>query len=104
MEFYLNQKSLPMIRKCINCRAYIKDYKACGLMFVWNAYDYSKKIYMNTGDNLYCPRHTFKNEDVLSQEAVVVEFESINEAMEAINKSKDVKEHKKGNFLDDEEF
>ncbi|MEI8129808.1 MAG: hypothetical protein WCG95_09370, partial [bacterium] len=78
--------------------------KACGLMFVYNAYDYQKKIYMNIGNNPYCLRTTFKNEDVLEQEAVVVEFESIQDAMEAINKSKDVKEHKKSYFIDDEDF
>ena len=97
MEFYLNQKSLPMIRKCASCRFYIKDYQACSLMSVTNAYDYNKKIYMNTGDNLYCESHEFKNEETLKKEAVIVEFDSVLEAMESINKSKEIKVIKSGN-------
>jgi hypothetical protein len=103
MEFYLNQKSLPMIRKCASCKFYIKDYQACSLMSVTNAYDYTKKIYMNTGDNLFCESHEFKNEETLEKEAIVVEFDSVLEAMESINRSKEVKSIKGGNRWDIED-
>jgi len=103
MEFYLNQKSLPMIRKCASCKFYIKDYQACSLMSVTNAYDYTKKIYMNTGDNLFCESHEFKNEETLEKEAIVVEFDSVLEAMESINRSKEVKSIKDGNRWDIED-
>ena len=107
MEFYLKQKSLPMIRKCASCKHYMKEFQACNLMVITNAYDYSKKIYMNTGDNLFCPKHQFKNEEVLKKEAVTVDFETIQDAMESINKAKEVKVLKGGGNrfidLDDED-
>jgi hypothetical protein len=78
----------------------MKDFQACHLMQITNAYDYSKKIYMNTGDNLYCDKHNFKNEETLEKEAIVVEFESVLEAMESINRSKEVKSIKTGNKWD----
>jgi hypothetical protein len=79
----------------------MKDFQACNLMVITNAYDYSKKIYMNTGDNLFCPKHQFKNEEVLKKEAVTVDFETIQDAMESINKAKEVKVLKGGNrFVD----
>ena len=99
MEFYLNQKSLPMIRKCSSCKHYISNYQSCSLMFAYNAYDYDKKIYMITGDNLYCPSHEFKNEEVLKKEAVVAEFNTVHDAMEAINQAREIKEIK-GNGRD----
>lgn len=91
MEFYLNQKSLPMIRKCSSCRFYHQEYKSCGLMRVTNAFDHKKNIFLTTGDNLYCDKHTFKNEAILKQEAIVVEYESIEEAMKVIQQAKELK-------------
>ena len=46
MEFYLNQKSLPMIRKCGNCRFYHKDFNSCSVIKVTNAYDHQKNIFL----------------------------------------------------------
>jgi len=97
MQFYLNQKSLPMIRKCASCKFYMKEFSACHLMQITNAYDYTKKIYMNTGENLYCDKHQFKNEETLANDAIIVEFDSVLDAMESINKSKEVKSVKSGN-------
>ena len=95
MEFYLNQKSLPMIRKCGNCRFYHKEFGSCSLMKVTNAYDHEKNIFLTTGENLYCDRHRFKNEDTLREEAIVVEYESIEQAMAVIKKAKAVKDVKR---------
>ena len=91
MEFYLNQKSLPMIRKCSSCRFYHTDYKSCSLMRVTNAFDHKKNIFLTTGDNLYCDKHKFKNEDILKEEAIVVEYENIEEAMKVIQQAKELK-------------
>ena len=98
MEFYLNHKSLPMIRKCSNCRFYYKDFESCSLIKVTNAYDHKKNIFLTTGDNLYCEKHKFKNEETLKEDAIVVEYESIEEAMEVIKKSKAVQDVKKSTF------
>lgn len=94
MEFYLNQKSLPMIRKCSSCRFYYAEYNSCSLMRVTNAFDHSKNIFLVVGENLYCEKHQFKNEEVLKNEAIVVEYDSIEEAMDVIKKAKEVKETK----------
>ena len=91
MEFYLNQKSLPMIRKCSSCRFYHTEFKSCTLMRVTNAFDHKKNIFLTTGDNLYCDKHKFKNEDILREEAIVVEYENIEEAMKVIQQAKDLK-------------
>lgn len=103
MEFYLNQKSLPMIRKCGNCRFYYKDYQSCSVMKVTNAYDHQKQIFLNVGENLYCERHKFKNEEILKEEAIIVEYDSIEEAMEVINKAKTLKNIKQTQFGKNEE-
>lgn len=50
---------------------------------------------MSVGENLYCERHKFKNEETLKDEAIIVEYESIEEAMEVINKAKELKDVKK---------
>jgi len=101
MEFYLNQKSLPMIRKCSSCRFYHTEFKSCSLMRVTNAFDYKKNIYLTTGDNLYCDRHKFKNEEILKDEAIVVEYETIEDAMRVIDQAKNLKEHKRDYFIND---
>ena len=98
MEFYLNQKSLPMIRKCSSCRFYHTEFKSCGLMRVTNAFDYKKNIYLTTGDNLYCERHEFKNEEILKDEAIIVDYDSIDDAMKVIEKAKNLKDYKKDYF------
>ena len=98
MEFYLNQKSLPMIGKCGNCRFVHKDFTSCSLIKVTNAYDHKKNIYLTVGENLFCEKHKFKNEETLKEDAIVVEYDNIEEAMEVINKSKAVKDVKKSIF------
>lgn len=101
MKFYLNQKSLPMIRKCGSCVHYHKDFMSCGLLSVTNAYDHSKKIYLTTGENLYCKSHTFRNESTLMEEAIVVEYDSVDEAMNVIQRAKSIKDLKRNyNDLD----
>ena len=92
MEFYLNQKSLPMIRKCGNCKNYNDRYMSCRLMLITSAYDHQKEIFLETGENLYCTSHEFKNEKVLNAEANRVELADVKEAMEIINNSKQVKD------------
>jgi len=101
MEFYLNQKSLPMIRKCSSCRFYHTEFKSCSLMRVTNAFDYKKNIFLTTGDNLYCGNHKFKNEEILADEAIVVEYKTIEDAMRVIDKAKNLKEIKKEYFSHD---
>lgn len=97
MEFYLNQKSLPMIRKCGSCKFFHTEFNSCSLMRVTNAYDHSKNIFLTVGENLYCEKHKFKNEETLKEEAIVVEYESIEAAMEVIKKSKAVRDIKQRN-------
>lgn len=97
MEFYLNQKSLPMIRKCGSCKFFYAEFNSCSLMRVTNAYDHSKNIFLITGENLFCEKHKFKNEETLKEEAIVVEYESIEAAMEVIKKAKAVKDIKQRN-------
>ena len=98
MEFYLNQKSLQMIRKCGNCRFFHKEFTSCSLIKVTNAYDHKKNIFLTVGENLYCDRHKFKNEEILKEEAIIVEYADIDEAMEVIMKAKAVKDVKKSMF------
>lgn len=95
MEFYLNQKSQPMIRKCGNCLFYYREYGTCSKKFVGKAYDHSKKIFLAVTENLYCEQHTFRNEEFLKREAVVVEYESLEDALNAIEKFRSVREIKK---------
>jgi hypothetical protein len=101
MEFYLNQKSLPMIRKCANCKYFHRDFKSCSLLQITNAYDHKKKIFLQVGENLYCNNHTFRNEDFLKKEAIVVEYESLSQAMEVINKNKMLKDVKNSTYNED---
>lgn len=60
-------------------------------MRVTNAFDHKKNIYLTTGDNLYCGRHKFKNEEILREDAIVVEYENIEEAMLVIQQAKELK-------------
>jgi hypothetical protein len=70
-------------------------------MRVTNAFDYKKNIYLTTGDNLYCERHKFKNEEILQDEAIVVEYKTIEDAMRVIDQAKNLKEHKRDYFIND---
>lgn len=102
MEFFLNQKSLPMIRKCGNCKNFNQRYSSCNLISILSAYDHGKVIYLETGENLYCDDHEFKNERILRADAERVELKDVHEAMDIINNAKQVKENK-GNYIDFEE-
>jgi hypothetical protein len=88
MNFYLNKKSMPMIRKCANCKFYNILHKKCNKIHIYNAYDHCKLVYLNLGDNLYCEQHQFNNEDMLKKNAVVVEYNSVKDAMEVIQNKK----------------
>jgi hypothetical protein len=88
MEFYLNQKSMPMIRKCANCRFYNANIKKCSKVSILNAYDHCKIVYLNIGDNLYCDKHEYNNEQTLKNNAIIVEYNSVKEAMEVIQNKK----------------
>ena len=90
-----------MIRKCANCKYFHKDFKSCSLFQITNAYDHKKKIFLQTGENLYCSRHTFRNEEFLKQEAIVVEYESLAQAMEVINTNKMLKDVKNSTYNED---
>lgn len=103
MEFYLNQKSLPMIRKCGNCKNFNQRYMSCRLIKILSAYDHQKEIFLETGENLYCNEHEFKNERILAAEAERVELDGVKEAMSIINNAKVVRENK-GNYIDYEDF
>jgi hypothetical protein len=70
-------------------------------MRVTNAFDYKKNIFLTTGDNLYCGNHKFKNEEILADEAIVVEYKTIEDAMRVIDKAKNLKEIKKEYFSHD---
>lgn len=104
MIFYLNQKSLPMIRKCGNCKHYNERYTSCRLLVITNAYDHEKEIFLETGENLYCGHHEFKNERILSAEAEQVELSGVKEAMEIIKNAKQIKENKSNYFDLDNEY
>lgn len=83
-----------MIRKCGSCRFFHTEFNSCSLMKITSAYDHTKNIFLTVGENLFCERHKFKNEETLKDEAIVVEYESIDAAMEVIKKSKAVKDIK----------
>lgn len=70
-------------------------------MRVTNAYDHKKNIFLTTGDNLFCERHKFKNEATLKEEAIVVEYDTIEDAMRVIEKAKKLSEVKKEYFNND---
>lgn len=67
---------------------------SCGKFVVTNAYDHKKKIFLTTGENLYCENHIFRNEEILQREAIVVEYDGIHEAMDVIRRAKEIKELK----------
>jgi hypothetical protein len=98
MEFYLNQKSIPMIRKCANCRHFYAEYESCSLKRVTSAYDHKKNIFLRVGENLFCEEHIFRNEATLRDEAIIAEYSGIEEAMEIVNKARLIKDYKKSTF------
>ena len=98
MEFYLNQKSLPMIRKCAHCKFYREALSTCVLITTYSAYDYTKRTNIKVGPNQYCPRHEFPNEEILKEQAVVAEFPSVQAAMDVINAAKQEKIQKNHNY------
>jgi hypothetical protein len=69
---------------------------------VTNAYDHKKSIFLGVGENLYCEKHRFRNEDTLKDDAIVVEYENIEEALNVINKAREIKDIKKSRFGSDE--
>lgn len=91
-----------MIRKCGNCYFFHKEFNSCSSTKVTNAYDHTKKIFLMVGENLYCEKHEFNNEEQLRDEAIVVEFENIVDAMEVIKKSKTNKDLRKSTFGNDD--
>lgn len=70
------------------------------MYMILNAYDHEKEILLETGENLYCGHHEFRNERVLEAEAERVELADVKEAMRIINNAKSVRENK-GNYIDD---
>jgi len=88
MEFYLNQKSVPLIRRCQNCKFYNPNNQLCVAHVVHSAYDHKKDIYLKTSDNLYCGHHTFEKEEELKESAVTIELDSIQAAMDIINEKR----------------
>jgi len=71
-------------------------------MQITSAYDHDKEIFLETGENLYCEHHEFKNERILNAEAERVELHGVKVAMEVINNAKQVRENK-GNYIDFED-
>jgi hypothetical protein len=71
---------------------------SCRLIVISNAYDHDKEIFLETGENLYCSNHEFKNERVLSSEAEQVELSGVKEAMEIIKNAKQIRENKANHF------
>ena len=98
MQFYLNQKSVPLIRRCINCIFFNENGALCSKHVVASAYDHDKEISLKTSDNLYCNQHTFAKEEELKREAVVIELDSIQDAMDIINSKKAEKNFNNYNY------
>jgi hypothetical protein len=101
MKFYLNQKSLPIVRRCQNCRFYRQEGQTCMLLKVASAYDHQKRIMLKTSDNLYCDKHEHYNEEELARSAVEIELGSVQEAMDLILMRKHQDNAKKGMPQDD---
>jgi hypothetical protein len=101
MEFYLNQKSSPIIRRCINCVFYSPNNALCGKIKVFSAYDHTKEIYLRVSDSMYCENHTFAKEEELKRDAVMVELPSIQAAMDLINSRKGEKNYNTSNNTED---
>lgn len=95
MQFYLNQKSLPMIRKCGNCVHFNSNFETCSLIQVVKAYDHTKKIYPHVSENLFCKNHEFKNEEVLRQQGMIVEYDSVQDAVNVIERAKAISQAKR---------
>jgi type III secretory pathway component EscU len=102
MEFYLNQKSMPIVRRCLNCRFYKQELQSCGVIRVSSAYNHEKLMHIKVSDNFYCEKHKFINENELSKSAVKIELDDVQSAMDLINQRKQFNDDKRRQYpLDD---
>jgi hypothetical protein len=102
MQFYLNQKSMPIVRRCLNCRFYKQELQSCGVIRVSSAYNHEKLMHIKVSDNFYCEKHKFINENELSKSAVVIELDDVQSAMDLINQRKQFNDDKRRQYpLDD---
>jgi hypothetical protein len=102
MQFYLNQKSMPIVRRCLNCRFYKQELQSCGVIRVSSAYNHEKLMHIKVSDNFYCEKHKFINENELSKSAVVIELDDVQSAMDLINQRKQFNDNKRRQYpLDD---
>jgi type III secretory pathway component EscU len=102
MEFYLNQKSMPIVRRCLNCRFYKQELQSCGVIRVSSAYNHEKLMHIKVSDNFYCEKHKFINENELSKSAVKIELDDVQSAMDLINQRKQFNDDKRRQFPLDE--
>jgi len=102
MQFYLNQKSMPIVRRCLNCRFYKQELQSCGVIRVSSAYNHEKLMHIKVSDNFYCEKHKFINENELSKSAVKIELDDVQSAMDLINQRKQFNDDKRRQFpIDD---
>ncbi len=102
MQFYLNQKSMPIVRRCLNCRFYKQELQSCGVIRVSSAYNHEKLMHIKVSDNFYCEKHKFINENELSKSAVVIELDDVQSAMDLINQRKQFNDDKRRQYPLDE--
>jgi hypothetical protein len=102
MEFYLNQKSMPIVRRCLNCRFYKQELQSCGVIRVSSAYNHEKLMHIKVSDNFYCEKHKFINENELSKSAVKIELDDVQSAMDLINQRKQFNDDKRRQYPLDE--
>jgi type III secretory pathway component EscU len=102
MEFYLNQKSMPIVRRCLNCRFYKQELQSCSVIRVSSAYNHEKLMHIKVSDNFYCEKHKFINENELSKSAVKIELDDVQSAMDLINQRKQFNQDKKNQFPSDD--
>jgi type III secretory pathway component EscU len=102
MEFYLNQKSMPIVRRCLNCRFYKQELQSCSVIRVSSAYNHEKLMHIKVSDNFYCEKHKFINENELSKSAVKIELDDVQSAMDLINQRKQFNQDRKSQFPTDD--
>jgi type III secretory pathway component EscU len=102
MEFYLNQKSMPIVRRCLNCRFYKQELQSCSVIRVSSAYNHEKLMHIKVSDNFYCEKHKFINENELSKSAVKIELDDVQSAMDLINQRKQFNDDRKRQFPTDD--
>ena len=86
-----------MIRRCFNCSHFTPGVNSCDLVPIKNAYNHKKKEYFTTRENNYCAGHRFKNEDILEKEAIVVEYDTVLDALNEITEKHKLRDFKKNN-------